>query len=72
MNRRSFLRFLGCLPLLPSILPQVAAVKADDAAFRTLFATLEEQILVNYKFGLIESFDRELFADDPLQRIRLP
>lgn len=30
----------------------------------------EESVLVNYKFGLIESFDRELFDDDQTGQIR--
>ncbi len=66
MNRRSFLGLLGfglLAPRLPAAAPPV--VQESVLSFQTEAGwRLEQQMLMNYRFGLIESFDRELFADD--------
>lgn len=50
---------------------QIAGIVPNGERFPEGRIIGENSVLMNYKFGLIESFDRELFDDDQTAQIRL-
>lgn len=78
MNRRSFLRFLGVAPIvIPAVVTKSVAAAAPipmgpwsnqlGIAEPLSLEKLQQadKVLQAYKWGLVESFDRELFDELP-------
>lgn len=77
MNRRSFLRFLGVAPIvIPAVVTKsvAAAAPIPMGPWSNQLGIAEplsleklrqaDKVMTAYKWGLVESFDRELFEGD--------